>query len=179
MKIGPGVGLQFGLNIARALPNVVVSASIVLGSGSHASTTVYATERKTAFRINGLGFDGQAELDPESIAEPRPVSPVATAMYKATWRTVPDPAIIQRLKEEGIFWFEGGPTEPGSSRKRLHLDPKIGHRRQAELICKWTIQRAGGDPSDLTVELPNTERIRRGVEACHRFDRQEVECPSA
>lgn len=170
--------MQFGLNIARALPSTVVSASMVLGGGPHASTIVYATERKTAFRVSGLGFDGQTELDPESIAETRPVSPMTTATYKATWRTVPDPAIVRRLKEEGIFWFEGGPTQPGSSRKRLHFDPKIGDRRQAELICRWTIQRAGGDPSDLTVELPNIERIRRGVEACRRFDRREVESPS-
>jgi hypothetical protein len=156
------------------MPTVAVSASMVFGGSQHPTAITYATERRASLRVAGLGLDAEPELDPQPIGDARPVPPATSATYKATWRTVPDPAIIEKLKVAEIFWFEGGPTLPGSSRKRLYLDPKVGDERQAELICKWAIEGAGGDPSDLEVSLPNAERIRLGVEAIRRLNREEA-----
>lgn len=174
MKGRCSVGSQLGLNLARSLPTVAVSTSMIFGGSQHPAVITYATERRAGLRLAGLKLAAESELDPQPIGDARPVSPATSATYKATWRTVPDPAIIEKLKVAEIFWFEGGPTLPGSSRKRLYLDPNIGDERQAELICKWAIEDAGGDPSDLEVSLPNAERIRLGVEAIRCFNREEA-----
>lgn len=167
--------VQFGFNFAQALPAAAVGASMMFGGSQHPAAITYATERGAGLRVAQLGLDTESELDPQPIGDARPVPPATAATYRATWRTVPDRAIIEKLKAAGIFWFEGGPTLPGSSRKRLYLDPNVGDERQAELICKWAIENAGGKPSDLEVSLPNVERIRLGVEAIRRLNRKEAE----
>jgi hypothetical protein len=165
---------QLGLNLPRAVPTVAVSASMVFGGSQHPAAITYASGRRSGLRVAGLEFDAETELGLQPISDARPIPPATSATYKATWRTVPDQAIIERLKVAEIFWFEGGPTLPGSRRKRLYLDPNVGDRLQAELICRWAIEDAGGDPSDLEVSLPSTERIRLGVEAIRRFNREEA-----
>lgn len=147
---------------------------MVLSGDVHPVAIPYATERRPAAWASKFQLDGEAELDPQPVGDSRPVPPETASTCKATWRTVPTEAILETLKESGVLWFVGGPTLPGSSRKRVHLDPKVGDRRQAELICRWAIERAGGDPSDLEVNLPNAERIRLGVEAIRGFERGEA-----
>jgi hypothetical protein len=174
MNARANIGGQLGLNAWRALPTLAVSTTMVLGGDVHPAAIPYATERRVAVWTSKLQLDGEAELDPQPVGDSRPVPPDTAATYKATWRTVPTEAILENLKKSGVLWFVGGPTLPGSSRKRVHLDPKVGDRRQAELICRWAIERAGGDPSDLELNLPNAERIRLGVEAIRRFEREEA-----
>jgi hypothetical protein len=156
------------------VPCVVAIASLALGGGQHPAAITYATERRAGLRVSQLALNGEVELDPQPVGDTRPVPPEMAASYKATWRTVPDPVVIEGLKAAGIFWFIGGETVPGALRKRVHLDPQVSDRRQAELICKWAIEGAGGDPSDLELSLPNTEMIRLGVEAIRRHNREEA-----
>src|SRR6185312_5103968 len=115
-------------------------AAMMLGGISHPVAVPYATEWRVAARTGKLEFHAEGEIDPEPVGDSRPVPPETSGTYKATWRTVPTDAILEKLKASGVLWFVGGPTTPGSSRKRVHLDPKVGDRQQAELICRWAIE---------------------------------------
>jgi hypothetical protein len=174
MKSRTNVRNQLGCNLVAALPSLAVGTVMALGGAAHPVAIPYGTERRVAAWVGKLEFHAEGELNPLPVGDSRPLPPESSATYKATWRTVPTEAILERLKASGVLWFVGGPTTPGSSRKRVYLDPKIGDRRPAELICRWAIERAGGDPADLVVALPNAERVRLGVEAIRQLKREEA-----
>jgi hypothetical protein len=81
--------------------------------------------------------------------------------YGATWRAVADEDTISSLKDDGVYWFQGGPTLPQSSRHRHHLQIEAKSSDEAARLARAAIDHAGGESKDITITRPDPERIRK------------------
>lgn len=71
--------------------------------------------------------------------------------FRAICRASFTESVSARLEEQGLYWFTGGRAEPGSSRRKHHLEIEAGNREEALSAIREAIESAGGDASDLNI----------------------------
>ncbi len=70
--------------------------------------------------------------------------------FEITCRAAFDEGVIGKLDAQGVYWFAGSVTQPGSKRRRHHLKVESANLNEALERARETVKAAGGDASDLT-----------------------------
>lgn len=165
MEPRTNISIQILSNSPRNLPAVIATATALsIGGAATPNTVTYAAERRTApLAFTGGGVDGASELNPRPISDvARPVAAgTLTFDHTLTWRSVDHEATVDALTEAGYFRMKGGPTLPGASRHRNHLEVAARNAEEAIAKVRSVIDAAGGDSIDLEVVRGDPERIRR------------------
>jgi hypothetical protein len=71
--------------------------------------------------------------------------------FMITCRADLDEGVIATLDAQGIYWYAGSTTQPGSKLRRHHLKVEAANIDEAPERARELIQAAGGDASDLTL----------------------------
>jgi hypothetical protein len=89
------------------------------------------------------------------VAGPANAAGTATAMdYSATWRAVAAEGVRANLEDAGVYWFQGGPTTPGSERRRHHLKVTAKSGPEALSMARSMLQQAGASKPDVELGGP-------------------------
>lgn len=71
--------------------------------------------------------------------------------FLVTCRAVFDQGVIAKLDAAGVYWTQGGPTQPDSSRHRHHLRIEAESGEEALRRGSQAVEDAGGEADDLTL----------------------------
>ncbi len=71
--------------------------------------------------------------------------------FEITCRAALDEGVVGKLNAQGVYWFAGAVTHPGSNLRRHHLKVQSGNLDGALETAREAIVAAGGDGSDLTL----------------------------
>jgi len=69
--------------------------------------------------------------------------------FEITCRAVFDKEVIGKLNAQGVYWYSGSVSHPGSDLRRHHLKVQSANLDGALERAREAIQDAGGDASDL------------------------------